>query len=163
MTDISDEMRAELLQKVSTTEGWEGFSSSQRATYLVDFCEEIARSKENLAHVNLTALERCILTKRQKEIWDNFVSHPYVYIVQNTVTSNIKIGISVDPYHRLSTLQTGCDCKLKLLCFFPGNESTERELHSRLAEYRIHGEWFYFTNEVEMFLEPLIEEYKNDL
>jgi len=81
----------------------------------------------------------------------------YVYIIQNTFTHNIKIGISTDPSERLSSLQTGSDVELKLI-YKSGVCSNFFEIeslcHEKFKDYNVRGEWFNVdSSEVITFLE----------
>ena len=68
----------------------------------------------------------------------------YVYAIRNTVTGNVKLGISRDPQTRLKQLQTGNDCKLELVATRKAENrfSDEVALHNKYSELRIQGEWF---------------------
>ena len=81
----------------------------------------------------------------------------YVYIIQNTFTNNIKIGIATNPSERLSTLQTGSDVELKLI-YKSGVCSNFFEIeslcHEKFKDYNVRGEWFNVdSSEVISFLE----------
>jgi phage transcriptional regulator (fragment) len=69
----------------------------------------------------------------------------YVYIIQNTVTKNIKIGVATNPSDRLSQLQTGSDVDLKLI-YTSGVCSNSFEIestcHNHFKESHVRGEWF---------------------
>lgn len=54
----------------------------------------------------------------------------------------LKIGHATDPKKRLSSMQTGCPVKLRLLGFAKGGPDTEKRLHDRLRPHHTHGEWF---------------------
>jgi hypothetical protein len=68
----------------------------------------------------------------------------FVYAIRNTVTGNIKLGISRNPDVRLKQLQTGNDCRLELVAYRPAHNrfSDERALHIENNSNRISGEWF---------------------
>lgn len=55
---------------------------------------------------------------------------------------HIKIGSSVDPWKRLSSLQTAHHAPLEMLAVMPGEASDEHKLHQRFGRCRKHGEWF---------------------
>lgn len=69
----------------------------------------------------------------------------YVYIIQNTATKNIKIGVATNPSDRLSQLQTGSDVDLKLI-YTSGVCSNSFEIestcHNHFKESHVRGEWF---------------------
>lgn len=48
----------------------------------------------------------------------------------------------------MATIQLSNPYPLVLLCVMPGNNDLERELHRRLDEHKVHGEWFYPSKEV---------------
>jgi hypothetical protein len=68
----------------------------------------------------------------------------YVYAIRNTVTGNIKLGISRNPEARLKQLQTGNDCRLELVAMRPAAArfADEKALHNANAHARLSGEWF---------------------
>jgi hypothetical protein len=71
----------------------------------------------------------------------------YVYLITTLGGFHTKIGISSNPHARLLTMQTGSPLKLYLCATFacPSRaiaEQVEREAHTELAEWRLHGEWF---------------------
>ena len=69
----------------------------------------------------------------------------YVYIIQNTATKNIKIGVATNPSDRLSQLQTGSDVDLKLI-YTSGVCSNSFEIestcHNHFKDSHVRGEWF---------------------
>ncbi len=76
-----------------------------------------------------------------------------VYIVQCTGTDRVKIGFSAQPYLRLKKLSTSSPYPLRLVKSVAGDYKTEREFHRHFAEYRRHGEWFEFTDEMLYFMD----------
>ena len=68
----------------------------------------------------------------------------YVYAIRNTVTGNVKLGISRDPEERLKQLQTGNDCALELVATRRADNrfQDEARLHNEHADVHISGEWF---------------------
>lgn len=71
--------------------------------------------------------------------------HEYVYIVHCLGTDYYKIGIStIPPLARLANLQTGCPMNLSMIHVFAnlGAAELEREIHARLRQFRMRGEWF---------------------
>lgn len=65
-----------------------------------------------------------------------------LYVIRNETSGQIKIGRSVDPDHRLRTLQTGCPDRLRIEALVAAAGDTERLLHQDLAAFRQRGEWF---------------------
>ena len=54
----------------------------------------------------------------------------------------LKIGYSINPLSRLSSIQTACPFELELLAHFPGTLQDEIAIMSLFARYHIRGEWF---------------------
>jgi hypothetical protein len=70
-----------------------------------------------------------------------------VYFIKNLETQNIKIGFTKDLEARLSCLQVGNDCELKVIHTIEGEEVLEKEYHQKFADYHVRGEWFRITEE----------------
>jgi len=57
----------------------------------------------------------------------------------------IKIGRALDPWSRLSGMQSCCPYKLVLVRVLPVNQNVaaqEKRLHERFKEYHLRGEWY---------------------
>ena len=66
-----------------------------------------------------------------------------VYLIQVGDDGPYKIGQAQDPAKRIKELQTASPDKLYLRAFISGVPgSFESQLHSKLAEFHIRGEWF---------------------
>ena len=66
-----------------------------------------------------------------------------VYFIQSVVGGPIKIGVAGNPEERMKQHQTGSPFRLKIVHIIWGvSYQTEKELHNRFANYRLHGEWF---------------------
>jgi hypothetical protein len=76
----------------------------------------------------------------------------FVYFILAEETNRVKIGFSNEPERRLSDLQTGSPCSLRMLAVFRGNSRTEKALHAKFAKQRINGEWFHFHATIREFL-----------
>lgn len=66
----------------------------------------------------------------------------YVYIIGNIEKEFCKIGFSKNPSERIKSIQTGCPYEVKLLCYYKGDMITEKRLHEKYKDLRLHGEWF---------------------
>lgn len=66
----------------------------------------------------------------------------WVYFVQATPGTPIKIGYATNPDDRLASLQTGSPYRLRILLAVPGSRKHERTLHLYFYESRLVGEWF---------------------
>lgn len=71
-----------------------------------------------------------------------------IYFIQSVGGGPIKIGVSDDPRRRLADLQVGSPAVLRLIGTAAGDQRREAALHRRLAEHRLHGEWFTDAPEV---------------
>lgn len=75
-----------------------------------------------------------------------------VYVISEGPDGPIKIGKSADPEARLRTLQTGNPRQLRMIyaCRFESEMADEVEtcLHLELAESRLAGEWFDFSEDL---------------
>lgn len=67
-----------------------------------------------------------------------------VYVIAEPGSSIVKIGTTSHIRKRLIGLQGSCPVPLEVRWTAPGDGRTEALLHSRLARYRRHGEWFDF-------------------
>lgn len=76
-----------------------------------------------------------------------------VYVISDG--ENVKVGVSVDVYQRFSSIQTGNAKKLTLIGFVDGEADLEKEIHSRLCEFHIRGEWYKWTPESQSILSSL--------
>ena len=67
-----------------------------------------------------------------------------LYIARESITGNIKLGISKNPEARIKQLQTGNSSTLELLGVMdaPNGFMDESKIHKTLAANLIRGEWF---------------------
>lgn len=72
------------------------------------------------------------------------------YAIRCTATGRVKIGKSKNPHSRLRELQTGASAPLELVGILA---CAEEDAHRRLEEWRLHGEWFEPSDEVEAFVQ----------
>lgn len=66
----------------------------------------------------------------------------FVYVMQGTPGTPIKVGRAKHPLKRLATFQTSQWQTIYLLYVIPGGVEMERSLHYCLRDSRIRGEWF---------------------
>lgn len=69
------------------------------------------------------------------------------------VDGPVKIGLTVEPVHRLRELQTGHAEELGLVRLIEGGRPQERWLHKHYAGSRVRGEWFRFHHSM-LTIEP---------
>lgn len=77
----------------------------------------------------------------------------FVYFIQAGDGGHIKIGISRNVQSRLSKMQTDSPARLSVLAVIKGDERDEAEIHRRLADFRVSGEWFHPHNNVLSLIE----------
>lgn len=66
----------------------------------------------------------------------------HIYVISESGTNNVKIGISNKPVKRRAEVQTGNPRKLEILATWQGTEKDESDLHALFSQYRKEGEWF---------------------
>lgn len=71
----------------------------------------------------------------------------FIYAIQSGDCGPVKIGYTLNPYQRLSQLQTGSPDKLRILPVRGGTPDDEQKIHAELKHLRIGGEWFRPTRE----------------
>lgn len=71
-----------------------------------------------------------------------------IYFVQAEEGGPVKIGRTKDPKARLASLQTGSAVPLVVRRLFAGGARAEAEIHERLDDYRLGGEWFSPSRDV---------------
>ncbi|WDZ77915.1 GIY-YIG nuclease family protein [Ensifer adhaerens] len=69
----------------------------------------------------------------------------------------VKIGFSVNPLRRLTSLETGVSAPIARIAVVPGTLADERRLHNRFHRQRSHGEWFRATKELNRIVMDMIE------
>lgn len=65
-----------------------------------------------------------------------------IYVIGESPTGKVKIGVSDEPWKRLKGIQTGNPGTLGILATFPGDRGTEKHIHNAFRDYRLSGEWF---------------------
>ena len=94
-----------------------------------------------------------------EEVWELLekTGEPsYVYAIGEVGGKEVKIGRSVNPGQRLRSLQTSSPVRYTLWGFCPEKSPlTEKELHQRLKDFRIGGEWFLTSPEVRAAVEEI--------
>lgn len=71
----------------------------------------------------------------------------------------VKIGMAtmLGLSDRLRVLRAMSPVELKLLHYCPGGRRDEINLHKKFSHLKHHGEWFYFTYEIEEYIESIKE------
>lgn len=82
----------------------------------------------------------------------------FVYFIKPKHRSGpIKIGSSLSPKNRLRQFSSSSPLPLEIIGSARGSYSDEASIHSRLASYRLHGEWFEASPEVLLIMEKVIK------
>jgi hypothetical protein len=68
-----------------------------------------------------------------------------IYVIRDSLSGHIKIGLSDKPWARLSKMQSDTPGVLEMVATFDGGLAEERALHARFSEQRHRGEWFTAT------------------
>jgi hypothetical protein len=79
---------------------------------------------------------------------------PVVYFVQSENGGPVKIGYvnrASGLTARLAALQTGCAYPLRVVKTVPGGSQMEQLMHGRFERWRLSGEWFLPSKEIEAF------------
>jgi len=76
----------------------------------------------------------------------------FVYFVGNIEHGVCKIGNSISPHKRISSIQTGCPFEIKMFGFINGTKKDEKKFHNKFAKHRISGEWFLIKDELLDFI-----------
>jgi hypothetical protein len=78
-----------------------------------------------------------------KEYMDYRKSIGSIYIIQEEILGNIKIGFAKNVKERIKDIQVGNSQKLNLLKIIPNKKtSDEKQLHKKFKKYNIRDEWF---------------------
>jgi hypothetical protein len=85
----------------------------------------------------------------------------FIYAIYDPVSLAVKIGYtSVNPWARLSQIQTGNPTRLELIAFSKGNRADERWIHQRFKERRLTGEWFSECRELAQYVTEMRDKSK---
>ncbi len=92
-------------------------------------------------------------------IWkllDQYAEPVYLYAVLDKDAGLIKFGRSINPGARVKGFRTGNTHKLTLLAFCPHiSPFTEREVHTKLSNLRVSGEWFKYHTDTRLLIEQM--------
>lgn len=78
-----------------------------------------------------------------------------IYFVQNSDTTNVKIGYSHRFRERLVALNVGNDSKLIVLRILHVRNEVEQLIFNKFNKYNIKGEWFSYNENLKRFIEEL--------
>lgn len=76
----------------------------------------------------------------------------WVYFIAAKSVAMIKIGVTTDVRSRLCGLRNASPVPLEIAAVIPGDIAIERQMHSRFASSRHHGEWFEASPEILEFI-----------
>jgi hypothetical protein len=98
---------------------------------------------------------------KDNEVMSNMVNNiletqeRFVYFIQNESNQEIKIGVTSNIEKRMNDISRVIKAPVKLLKLIKGNEVTEKELHNKFSQYRIHGEWFAPSKELIKYIDQI--------
>ena len=75
----------------------------------------------------------------------------YVYLICDPQQNRYKVGVTKGTIeHRIDELQTGNSTELHITNYHETNYPfrVEKMMHSKLQQYRVHGEWFELPDDV---------------
>ena len=76
-----------------------------------------------------------------------------VYFALALTEELVKIGFSINPFRRVSSLRTEHKIPLKIVALFDGDRRIERKFHVRFDDLWSHGEWFFYEGKLKEFLD----------
>jgi hypothetical protein len=76
-----------------------------------------------------------------------------IYIVKQL--DYVKIGYTSRFKTRLYQLQNGSPVKLEVLALIKGDKVDEKNYHDAFKHLSSNGEWFFYNDEIERFVEAL--------
>lgn len=71
-----------------------------------------------------------------------------VYLIRVKNTTYYKIGLSIDPSKRLSSIQSSCPLEVEIVKIWDGELDEECRLHNIFGQYRMHGEWYSLMDNI---------------
>lgn len=90
-----------------------------------------------------------------------------IYFIYDKVNNAVKIGVTVNIYSRLANLQCGNPTKLTVIKTIDGTYKEEEILHYHYRKYRLVGEWFIYSADIESDINhnaftTIYDRYKHD-
>jgi hypothetical protein len=90
----------------------------------------------------------------------------YLYVIEDSERSRVKLGYSQDPESRVGQLQTGNSSSLRLVYkAWAGDRCgvLERVLHKEFAHHRVKGEWYNMPSDrAANYVDYVIIRYLDD-
>ena len=87
--------------------------------------------------------------KKKKEKLEKRTQNIFLYLIGSGQMNLCKIGYSISPLERLSSIQTGFPYKLEIIDLFQINSIKEEKVaHKLFKNHRLQGEWFTLNNEI---------------
>jgi hypothetical protein len=80
-----------------------------------------------------------------------------IYFLLGQLTQRLKVGISTHFDKRLDHIRGHSFDDIIVLGIIPGDEQLEREIHTELAEYHTHNEFFDYTDEVKKIVDKYLQ------
>lgn len=79
------------------------------------------------------------------------------YLIGSRDLKYVKIGYSRKLTDRITAIQNSCPFDIEILAIVTSHKprKTEKKLHYKFSGYKIRGEWFNLTEEIEAFIEEV--------
>lgn len=77
----------------------------------------------------------------------------FVYFVLDESSVAVKIGCTLRPEERFEELQKLNANELRFLLIISGTTKREKRLHAKFSKYRIHSEWFEYSDEIKNYVQ----------
>ena len=109
-----------------------------------------ARSKEFFKWlISRTKLDKTSFVTGTQQDWQQDDAVGFIYLAKATQTRWCKIGMSKQPYKRMTSLQTGSPLEITLIhrIFTFDMSALEKALHEYYSAYWLRGEWFDLPSE----------------
>lgn len=149
-TLYSREELKKILEAVQNT--LEMYDSENFTDEDIDFLNEKAEEKTS------KNLEKEIEESRERDEKYAHRKQTNLYLMQNSETKDLKIGVSDDPHTRKVTLQSESGREINLLYIIPLRGYLESDLHDKFSHLRLKGEWFKYDQSIIQEFERLATE-----
>jgi|LakMenEpi03Aug12_release.lakeMendotaPanAssembly.Ray.scaffolds.fasta_scaffold17891_24 hypothetical protein len=75
-----------------------------------------------------------------------------IYFIGNKEQDIVKIGKTKNVENRLWEINTHCPYKCELFLTIDGKEAIEKTIHEMFNQFKMNGEWFQFSTEIQDFI-----------
>lgn len=109
------------------------------------------KKKKNFKRLNKYQERKVSKQLRLDEIFKHQISQldrmkfdGFVYVIGNFKYKFFKVGFSIDPYKRLTSIQTGCPFQVSIILIINATMNYEKKLHYKFRRDSTVGEWFKY-------------------